>query len=211
MSVSARHNTNGGLVANFGDLCIRKWHTIVDETLTTESGQAADGEPLVRIVIAAVFRNPYASRFESDLSKAASDSVGLGREFGRRLTAALGNRAALGYGKACIVGTSGEYEHGNAYLTTDFANPVRDAIGGGLAWIPSTGKIGGPQTMIDVPLAHKDALYVRSYYDTISVTLGDAPLPDEIAIMFCCSTRGRLHARLGGLSADAITARDGLR
>jgi len=33
------------------------------------------------------------------------------------------------------------------------------------------------------PLAHKDALYVRSHYDGITVTLHDAPLPDEIAIM----------------------------
>ncbi len=211
MKVSSQQNENSCWVENFGGLCVRKWYTITDETLTTESGRAADGDPLLRIVVAATFRNPYASRFEPDLSDAVGSSVALGHEFGHRLALALGNRSAQGYGKACIVGTSGEYEHGNAYLTTEFANPVRDALGGALAWIPSTGKIGGPQVTIDVPLAHKDALYVRSHYDTVSVTLADAPLPDEIAIMFCCSTRGRLHARLGGLSADAISARDGLR
>ena len=34
---------------------------------------------------------------------------------------------------------------------------------GGVAWIPSTGKIGVPGSEIDIPLAHKDALYARSF------------------------------------------------
>ena len=64
---------------------------------------------------------------------------------------------------------NGEYEHGNACLTTAFANPVRKAIGGGQAWIPSTGKVGGPGTAI-IPLARKDKLYVRSHYDIVTVS-----------------------------------------
>ncbi len=196
---------------NFNGLWIRKWFTIVDETLATESGKAADGEPMRRVVVAAAIQNPYAGRFESDLSEALKQSVLLGREFGTRLKAALGNREAESYGKACIVGIHGDYEHGNAFLTTDFAEPVREAIGGALAWIPSTGKRGSGETSIDIPLAHKDALYVRSHYDTITVCLGDAPSPDEIAVLFACSTRGRLHARVGGLKASEISAKDGLR
>ncbi len=196
---------------NFHGLCVRKWHTLTDETLTTESGQAADGEPLRRVVIGATIRNPYAGRHQRDLSMAVAASVHLGREFGRRIVAALGGGSAESYGKACIVGAPGDYEHGNAFLTTDFANPIREALGGGLAWIPSTGKVGGPQTAIDIPLAHKDALYVRSHYDTVTVALGDAPYPGEIALLFACATRGRLHARLGGLAAANISARDGLR
>jgi hypothetical protein len=61
-----------------------------------------------------------------------------------------------------------------------------------------------------VPLAHKDALYVRSHYDTITVTLADAPLPDEIVVLFASATRGRLHARLGGLKAEDVVGQDGL-
>ena len=38
---------------------------------------------------------------------------------------------------------------------------------GGRAWISSTGKRAALGASIDVPLAHKDALYVRSHYDTI--------------------------------------------
>jgi hypothetical protein len=60
-------------------------------------------------------------------------------------------------------------------------------------------------------LAHKDALYVRSHYDTMTITLHDAPMPDEIAIICCYSNRGRIHARVGGLAADQIRGEDGLR
>ena len=78
---------------------------------------------------------------------------------------------------------------------------MRDALGGAKAWIPSTGKRGAPGTVIDIPLAHKDELYVRSHYDTVSTMFSDAPNADEIVIAFAFATRGRLHARLGGLRA----------
>ena len=109
------------------------------------------------------------------------------------------------------VGTGGEYEHGNAFLTQIFADPVREAVGGAKAWVPSTGKRTAPGGTIDVPLAHKDALYVRSHYDTITVGFTDTPAPDEVVVIFAFATRGRLHARLGGLAANALQGHDGLR
>ena len=91
-------------------------------------------------------------------------------------------------------------------------SPIRrDALGGGKAWISSTGKRGSPGTAIDVPLAHKDALYVRSHYDTMTVCCSDAPGPREIVVVFAVATRERLHARLGGLKATDIKGLDGLR
>ena len=60
---------------------------------------------------------------------------------------------------------------------------MREAAGGGKAWISSFTKRAAPGATIDIPLAHKDALYVRSHYDGISITLHDAPLPDEIAVI----------------------------
>jgi hypothetical protein len=84
------------------------------------------------------------------------------------------------------------------------------ALGGGKSWVPSTGKRGGPGSTIDVPLAHKDALYVRSHYDSMSLMFGDGPAPDEVIIIWAFATRGRLHARLGGLQADEVKGLDGL-
>jgi hypothetical protein len=72
-------------------------------------------------------------------------------------------------------------------------------------------KRGGPGTSIDIPLASKDALYVRSHYDGMTITLHDAPLPDEIAVIICIANRGRLNARVGGLKFEEIKGEDGLR
>jgi amino acid synthesis protein len=190
---------------------IRSWLTFSEETLANESGQPADGVALRKLAVVCVLENPYAGRFSEELSLLVKESPELGREFGRRIVALAGRDKIASYGKACIVGVEGEYEHGNALLTTAFADPVRDAVGGGKAWISSSGKRGGPGTAIDVPLAHKDALYVRSHYDTMTITLHDAPMPREIAVIFCAATRGRLHARLGGLAASDIQGKDGLR
>ncbi|MEX0757949.1 MAG: amino acid synthesis family protein, partial [Tistlia sp.] len=104
----------------------------------------------------------------------------------------------------------GEQEHGVALLTTVFGNVLREAAGGGKAWISSMTKRAAPGTTIDVPLAHKDALYVRSHYDGMTLTLHDAPLPDEIAVICAYASSGRPNARVGGLAAGAIEGRDGL-
>ena len=193
------------------DYRIRKWFTHVEEVLTNETGQPADGPPVRRIVIAAAIANPYAGRFSPELDEIVAKSDELGREFGRRAVRAAGGTSIQSYGKACVVGTLGEYEHGNAFLTQVFADPVRDAVGGGKSWVPSTGKVAAAGAVIDIPLAHKDALYVRSNYDTVSVSFGDAPRPDEVVVAFAFATRGRLHARLGGLAAADVRGDDGLR
>lgn len=191
-------------------LQIRKWYLLCEETLTNESGIAADGETLHKYVVAVALRNPYAGGYVQDLNAAIAASEGLGREFAKRLRAIAQDRHIESFGKACLVGTAGEYEHGNAFLTTVFAEPLREALGGAKAWMPSTGKRGAPGTVVDIPLAHKDALYVRSHYDTITALFNDAPNADEIVIAVSLATRGRLHARLGGIPADQIQGEDGL-
>jgi len=195
---------------NFASYHIRKWYAQIDESLVNETGKPADGAPVRKFVIACAVWNPYAGRFSEDLSDLVDGSGKLGEEFGRRLVALTGGEAIQSYGKSCLVGSDGEYEHGNALLTTAFADPVRAAIGGGKAWIPSTGKRGGPGAAIDIPLAHKDALYVRSHYDTITASFADAPEPAEIVVIMAAATRGRLHARLGGLKLEDVKGEDGL-
>ncbi|KAA0570221.1 amino acid synthesis family protein [Azospirillum sp. Sh1] len=195
---------------NFGAYHIRKWFLQIDDTLATESGKPADGEMLRKIVIAACIHNPYAGRYEEDLSAWIDASPELGREFGRRIQEAAAGQTIESYGKAILVGIDGDYEHGNALLTNPAANPIRDALGGGKSWVPSTGKRGVPGTVLDIPLAHKDALYVRSHYDTVSVSFNDAPNRDEVLVCWAFATRGRLHARLGGLKASDVKGQDGL-
>ncbi|MGH8209804.1 MAG: amino acid synthesis family protein [Steroidobacteraceae bacterium] len=196
--------------ANFHGLHIRRWYEFREETLALETGPLADGQPLVKLVVAAAIANPHAGRFVEAFDEVIACSQALGAEFGRRFQARLGRGTVQSYGKAALVGVNGEYEHGNAFLTNTFADPIREALGGGKAWFPSTGKRAGPGATLDIPLAHKDALYVRSHYDTLSVTFTDSPGPDEVVVAVAVATRGRLHARLGGLNAAEVIGKDGL-
>lgn len=197
--------------SNFHGFHIRKWYAFREETLALETGRLADGEPLIKVVVAAAIDNPSAGANVDSFDTVIAQSVHLGVEFGRRLEILLAGAKAQSYGKAAIVGINGEYEHGNSFLTNAFADPVREALGGGKSWIPSSGKRAAPGTSIDIPLAHKDALYVRSHYDTLSVAFTDSPGADEVLIAVAVATRGRLHARLGGLKAEEIRGVDGLR
>jgi hypothetical protein len=185
----------------------RKWYSFVQHWETVEPG---GNLPLRKVAVAAVVENPYARQKIQDLTPMIEGSEELGREMGKQLLAALGPYQVQSYGKAGIAGLDGEQEHANALLTTTFANPLRDAVGGGKSWISSFTKCAAPGSPIDVPLASKDALYVRSHYDGMTVVLPDAPMPDEIAVIFCVANRGRINARVGGLTYENIKGDDGL-
>jgi Amino acid synthesis len=186
------------------NLIIRR--TFVLSEMRREEAGRPSNKPLIRIAAVAVVENPYAGRYVDDLQPMIDGSIALGRELAQIALAAFRPHEVQSYGKGGIVGVAGEQEHANALLTTAFANPFRDAIGGGDAWISSFTKCGGPGTSIDIPMNHKDDVYVRSHYDGMTITLADAPMPDEIAVLFCLANRGRLNARVGGLTHEEVAA-----
>ena len=81
--------------------------------------------------------NPFAGRYVEDLSEMIEASAEIGRVMASLAVEAMGPHKVEGYSKGGGVGLGGELEHANAMLTTTFATPLRDAIGGALAWIPS--------------------------------------------------------------------------
>jgi hypothetical protein len=179
---------------------------VITEQRYEEAGRVTD-TPLRRVAAVAVVENPCAGRYVDDLAPLIEDSIRLGSEVGTLALAAFGQYEIQSYGKGGIVGLNGEQEHANALLTTAFANPIRDLIGGGGAWISSFTKKAAPGTAIDIPMNHRDDVYVRSHYDGMSIVLPDAPMPDEVAVIFCLANRGRLNARVGGLTHEAVAAR----
>lgn len=187
---------------------IRRVSSFVEE-IRAEAGQPA-APPLRKVAVVAVVANPLAGTYHEDLSELVDASAAIGREISGLAMNLLAPYEAQSYGKAALVGLAGEQEHGVALLTTVFGNVLREAAGGGKAWISSMSKRAAPGATLDVPLAHKDALYVRSHYDGMTLTLHDAPLPDEIAVICVFANRGRPNARVGGLAAEAIEGRDGL-
>ena len=187
---------------------VRKIVTFAEDVFS-EAGQLA--QPLLRkVAVVAVIKNPFAQRFVENLSPLTEASLELGRRITAIAITAMGDFPVQSYGKAGLVGLAGEQEHAVAMLTTIYGNVMREAVGGGKAWISSMTKRVSPGETIDIPLAHKDALYVRSHYDGITITLHDAPLPDEIAIIAAYANRGRLNHRVGGLAAHDIKGVDGL-
>jgi hypothetical protein len=186
-------------------LDIRKLVVVSEETRRTVVG-GGDGQPLRKVAAMAVVTNPLAGRgYVEDLSPLIGPSQGLGAELAAAALEALGGPADS-YGKAAICGIAGEQEHANACLTSAYGDALREAIGGGRAWITSATKVGPAGCAIDVPLAFKDEIWVRSHYDALEVRIPDAPLPDEIVVIAALANRGRLHARLGGMSAEEAKA-----
>jgi hypothetical protein len=88
-----------------------------------------------------------------------------------------------------------------------FGDALRAKIGGALAWIPSVSKRAAPGARVDVPLCFKDDVWVRSHYDAITLSIEDAPGPDEIVVICAVASRSRLNERLGGKTkAQALAA-----
>ena len=189
-------------------LKIRRTYTFVENRMA--DGRKTAKLPLRKVAAVLVIENPYAGRYVQDLNPLIGASAALGRELAAMARAALAPYSAQSIGKAAIVGISGEQEHANALLTAKFAEPLRDALGGGKAWISSMTKLATAGTPIDVPMNSKDALYLRSHYDGMTLMLPDAPMPDEIAVILCLANRGRLNARVGGLGYDQVKGENGL-
>ena len=190
------------------DFSVRKAITQVEEERLRE-GIAAD-PPLRRAVVAVAINNPYAGGYHQDLSEGVEFSVGLGRLLGEMAMDALGE-PVLSYGKGGIAGLAGSQEHAVMFLSTAFANPLRETLGGGVAWMSSATIVAAAGTPITIPLAHKDALYVRDHYDAVTLYPGDAPRPDEVLVAVAVANRGRPNARMGGLAAEDVVGEDGLR
>lgn len=163
--------------------------------------------PLRKIAVVSVVENPLADRLEENLSPLVEASVELGHAMAALASHALEGEAVQSYGKAGLVGLRGEQEHANALLTTAFATPFRDMIGAAPAWISSATKVAAPGATIDVPVNNVLDVYVRSHYDTMSFAIADIPMPDEVAVIFCMLTRGRIGARVGGLTHEEAVRR----
>ncbi len=75
--------------------------------------------------------------------------------------------------------------------------PMRAAVGGGKALIPSNVKVAAPGTAIDMPLGHKDVAWSFDHFDTMTVMVPDAPRPDEIVLCMAVADGARPNPRCG--------------
>ena len=189
---------------------VRKISLAIDEV--RHDGGPALAKPILKGWVGTVVANPHAGRYVTDISPMMEALKPLGLECARKLLAALGGDASRieAYGKGAIVGAAGEIEH-SALWHVPGGYGMREVLGSALAIVPSAVKMGALGAMIDLPIHHKDACYVRSHFDAMTAMIADAPRADEIAFFLTMTTGGRPHARVGGLQASEISKRDGLR
>jgi hypothetical protein len=190
---------------------IRKLVSVVEET-RREMGREID-PPTRKAAAIAVIENPFAGSYVEDLTPLMDTGAELGKLLGEKCLMALdiSPEQSESYAKGCVVGLNGETEHAAAILHPKLGKPFRDALGRGLALIPSVKKRGPAGCTIDIPLNHKDAAFIRSHFDGMTVSVEDAPGPDELMVVLVVTDSGRPLPRVGGLTKEEAQYKDGLR
>ena len=169
--------------------------------------------PTRRAAAVAVIENPHVNEYAEDLESLMVIGEELGALLGERCVQALGINPseAQSYGKAAMVGENGELEHAAAILHPRLGKPLRAAVEKGAALVASSKKMGSLGQVLDVPLGHKEAAYVRSHFDGMEVRINDAPRANEIMVAVAVTDSGRPLPRVGGLTHDDAVGEDGLR
>ncbi|WP_026556003.1 amino acid synthesis family protein [Arthrobacter sp. 35W] len=187
------------------DAGVRKLVLYREEVLN-ENGSRPE-RPALRATVAAVIHNPWLGTGPAADLSAAAEAIApqLAKMLTDRLIADLGGAEAIeAFGKAAIVGTAGEIEHGGALIHTPyFGNLMRDFLQGESIICFADARAEAGETLV-VPMWHKSAAATRSHYQTIAARISDGPRADEIVIIAAASTGPRPHARIGDRKTDPI-------
>ncbi len=172
---------------------IRRIVTVIEDVIV-EGGRKSD-KVVRRVASAAVIKNPAVGE---DSGKYLDQFSPMGYELGELLAKEalipLGSGDKVqSYGKACIVGVYGELEQAAILIHKEFGKSVREVIGGGKAGIPSTKKVAGPGTSIDVPLSFRDNSGLATHFDCMEIMVPGSPKADEIVVVLVLTDGGRLH------------------
>ena len=182
---------------------IRKIVTF-EEVVYLEGDKAAE-PPLRMFGVAAVVKNPWASRgYVEDLKpEIRAFAPRLGQLLTERIVALAGGGDKIeAYGKAAMAGLDCELEHASALIhTLHFGNFYRQAVGA-KSYLGFTNTRGPANTPINVPLMDKNDAGRRSHYLTVQFSICDAPADDELIAAFGGATGGRPHHRIGDRYQD---------
>ena len=160
--------------------------------------------PLHIFAVAAVITNPWAGRYIENLKpEIHAFAPILGEKLSERILKLAGGPDNIeAYGKAAVVGTEGEIEHGSAFThTLRFGNFYRNAVGAKsyLVFTNTRAPANGP---IMIPLMDKHDPGRRSHYHTIQFAISDSPAANEIVIALGGANGGRPHHRIGDRYQD---------
>lgn len=168
--------------------------------------------PAQRATVAAVITNPWLhTPHDTNLQPAAQTiAPRLAKQLTDRLLNHLGGAGNVeAFGKAAIIGTDGELEHGAALIHTPyFGNLMREFLAGESIICFADDRADAGEALI-VPMWHKSAAATRTHYQTVPVRVPDAPRSGEIVVVAAASTGPRPHPRIGDRTTDPkIKAQD---
>lgn len=183
--------------------------TIRQIVLIDQEVRVEGGRPLVtptrRVAACAVVANPFAGVAARDDHTALVDlSFELGTLLTARVLKTLDGIEPCGYGKAALIGTAGDLEHGAAMIHVRAGLAMRSGIARGLALIPGNAKVAAAGTAIDVIFGGIDDAWDYDAMDTMTVALPDAPRPDEILFIIAFLAGGRPNARIKGAPQSQV-------
>ncbi|HKU04868.1 MAG TPA: amino acid synthesis family protein [Bradyrhizobium sp.] len=178
--------------------------TVISQDVLSEGGRDL-ASPCRRVAACGVLHNPYAGKPPiDDFTGLVELSVEAGKILTARALEALGSLKPRGYGKAVIVGTSGDLEHGASMIHVRIGIAMRQGAGGGPALIPGNAKVGGPGTPVDVIFGGLEDAWDYDAMDTMTVSVGDAPRPDEVLLVVAFLGGTRPNARIAGASQTLV-------
>jgi len=170
--------------------------TVFTKEIITSDEMGRPCASITRAAAMAIAKNPFAGIDQDDLSPLFDVGAKLGQCLADDLVKVLAGPPVC-YGKASLIGSSGAMEHGAAVLHPKLGKPVRAAVGGGEALMPSNHKVVALGGTIDLPLGHKDEPWLFNFIDTMTLWLPDAPRADEIVLCIGMSDGTRAHPRVG--------------
>ena len=176
---------------------------LIEQEIILEGG--VDAKPASRRIAAcATILNPMAGRTGvADLSELVDLSVEVGEVLTARALARLPPEEVRAFGKAAIVGTNGDLEHGAAMIHVRIGLAMRNGLKRGNALIPGNGKTGVAGTPIDLILGGVDDGWDYDAMDTMTIVVPGSPRTDEILLCVGFATT-RPNARISGATESQV-------
>jgi hypothetical protein len=178
--------------------------TVISQDIFSEGGRALSA-PCKRVAACGVLHNPHAGHAPiDDFSDLVELSLNAGEVLTARALAALEPLDPRGYGKAALVGTAGDLEHGASMIHVRLGLAMRQGAGGGPALIPGNAKVAGPGSAIDIIFGGLEDAWDYDAMDTMTVAIADAPRPDEILLAVAFLGGTRPNARIKGATSAQV-------
>lgn len=177
--------------------------TLMHVQATFQEGGKTVDVPTKLVAAIAIIKNPWFGRGYVENLRPEIRSVGpvLGKLLTDMVLAETGDKLE-GYGKASVVGMGGEIEHAQALThTLWFGNQYREAVDA-KSYLAFANTRGAAGTSLMIPLMDKNDGGRRSHYQTIHLSIPDAPGEDEVIVALGASIGGHPNHRIGDRYED---------